>query len=342
MSESEMQSGGQIEQPNPDNFSSGSNQYDAGASFGPVEDVGTDQQEPNDLSDFPVSGDDMLNAQIYDGGLEAMALDFQIIWRGSPNYWAGRNGNKITGICDHIMQSSIESADGWFRNSSAEASAHFGVARDGRIYQWVRLENSAWTNGIVNRPDMNVSWLVDAIRRGINPNTLTIGIEHEGVSGQSFTETQYQATLWLHRRLIQQYGIQPTRQYLIGHSQIDGVNRAYCPGSAFPWSRLLGDLQSSQTVAPAPIAPTPVITDSVPGLINSTFGPGTVNTNNAYVRSYPGFGAGVQVLRKLPAGTMLNFVGYTDQGADFKGNTRWYLIDDVRDKGGWIHALMIS
>jgi N-acetyl-anhydromuramyl-L-alanine amidase AmpD len=38
------------------------------------------------------------------------------------------------------MQSSIESADSWFKNVASEVSAHFGVAKDGRVYQWVKVK----------------------------------------------------------------------------------------------------------------------------------------------------------------------------------------------------------
>jgi N-acetylmuramoyl-L-alanine amidase len=78
-------------------------------------------------------------------------------WHGSPNYWTGRNGQKVIAIVDHIMQATMESADSWFLNPASEVSAHFGVARDGRVYQWVRLSNSAWANGIMNKPDTTCS-----------------------------------------------------------------------------------------------------------------------------------------------------------------------------------------
>ncbi|MEI6043849.1 MAG: peptidoglycan recognition family protein [Chloroflexota bacterium] len=346
MSESDLQDNNPLDPGDNSNLASGEGHSEDAPPFVPGldGDPGSDQEEANNLEESTPVESDAFNAHVFEGQFEPNITSYQIIWQGSPNYWAGRGGNKIVAICDHIMQGSMESANSWFKNAASEVSAHFGVARDGRIYQWVRVENGAWTNGIMNRPDTSLPWLAEAIQKKINPNLLTIGIEHEGLTGQVFPEAQYQATLWLHRNLIQNYGIQPDRQHIIGHYQIDAVNRPGCPGTGFPWQRLLTDLGATQpktTTLTSSSSSGGFLTGPVPGVVSGAFGPGTVNTNNAYVRSYPSFGAGVMVLRKLPAGTLLKFIAYTDQGAVYKGNSRWYLID-FTDKGGWIHSLMIS
>jgi N-acetylmuramoyl-L-alanine amidase len=72
-----------------------------------------------------------------------------------------------------------------------------------------------------------------AYRKGINPNLRTVSLEHEGLSGQTFTEKQYQSTLAVHRFLMAQFNIPADRVYLNGHYQIDSVNRPNCPGSGF-------------------------------------------------------------------------------------------------------------
>jgi hypothetical protein len=171
-------------------------------------------------------------------------------WRGSPNYWTGRNGQNVVAICDHIMQSLIESANSWFHNPDAEASAHFGVAQDGRIWQWVRVKNAAWANGITNKSDVGVAWLQKALKQGINPNLLTVSIEHEGYSGQVMPDRQFQSTLKLHKFLITMFNIPVDREHIIAHAQIDSVNRPNCPGNAFPWGRLLAELKGNITSTP--------------------------------------------------------------------------------------------
>lgn len=171
--------------------------------------------------------------------------EFTIIWRGTNNFWPGRDGHSPIAIVDHIMQSSIESADGWFKNPKSEVSAHFGVAKDGRIWQWVAVTNSAWANGPINNPDKSIQWIVDADKHNINPNRLTISIEHEGKTGELFTQKQYDATLWLHQKLIKENNIALDGKHIIGHFQLDSVTRPNCPGKGFPWEQLLMDLQNT-------------------------------------------------------------------------------------------------
>lgn len=170
-----------------------------------------------------------------------------ITWVGSPNYGLprgtqGRNGNKVIAIVNHIMSGTLFGTDSWFKNPSSEVSAHFGVGKNGEIHQYVDINNVAWGNGVVNQP----SWPL--LIANVNPNYYTVSIEHEGQSGEQFTEGQYQATLALHRWLIETFGLQVNEDTIIGHNRIDSVNRANCPGSGFPWQRLFIDLKEVKDV----------------------------------------------------------------------------------------------
>jgi len=203
---------------------------------------------------------------------------YDIAWRGFyapsgakvsvPNCWLGRKDAGIIAIANHIMQSTIASCDAWFRSSGAQAAAHYGVGQLGQIYQWVRNEDSAWANGVVNTSPSSPTWLVNLNNQGRNINLFTISIEHEGETGEALTQAQYQASLWLHKQLIIQYKIPINHENIIGHYQVDIVNRPFCPGNAYPWSRLLTDLTNWQAsndnnVTPVtPPTPTPA-TDSL-------------------------------------------------------------------------------
>jgi N-acetyl-anhydromuramyl-L-alanine amidase AmpD len=305
-------------------------------------DAGSNEEQPNNLVEEPARVES--SSTEGDGSVSAFAAfnvpSFEIVWKGSPNFWAGRNNLTPVAIVDHIMQGTLDATTGWFNNPNSEASTHFGVGKDGRIFQFVRVENTSWGNGTINKPDLNIPWLADAINRKINPNRLTVSIEHEGKTGEPFSETMYQATLFLHTQLIKQLGIPVNRQHIVGHYQLDLVNRPFCPGTGFPWDRLMADLKA--IFAPSPVKPdgqTP--TGDPPGFVAQEFGPGTVNTNNAFVRAWPSFGAEGKVLRKLPKGTLLTFTGFTDQGPSFQNGTRWYKIRQ-EDGAGWIHSKLIS
>ncbi|TGE31341.1 N-acetylmuramoyl-L-alanine amidase [Desulfosporosinus sp. Sb-LF] len=164
-----------------------------------------------------------------------------IIWKGSPNF-SSPKGYKILAIVDHIMSGTLAGTDSWFANPASKVSSHFGVGKNGEIHQYVNLENPAWANGGVNNP----SWTL--LIPGVNPNYYTASIEHEGNSWDVMPEAQYQATLALHRWLIETLSIPVTRDNIIGHYRIDSINKANCPGTGFPWERLFDDLQGGNDV----------------------------------------------------------------------------------------------
>lgn len=288
----------------------------------------------------------------------ASAVDIsRITWKGSPNHWVGRDNNTVVAIVDHIMQGTMESTNGWFKNRRSDVSSHFGVAKDGRIWQWVRVPDAAWGNGIPENPDLSLDWLAEGLKKKVNPNNLTVSIEHEGNTGDTFTEEQFQSSLWLHKYLISTYRIVPDRKHIIGHYQISAKSRANCPGKGFPWQRLMNEL--SGIPSPAPVkqpANTPIPANNNPinslvdmkwiqgvsGVIITDLGVKTINTNNAYVRTKPSLsGTDNTLVRVLAKGKQLRFSGYTDAGPAFRGNVRWLLISDL-DEGGWVHSSMVS
>lgn len=211
--------------------------------FAPV----SDNNSPDLYTDAVVK---MMNQWIGEGESMASKPD-NIIWVGSPNYYNGRSGQQVVAIVDHIMVGTMESTRGWFNNPASQVSSTFGVAKDGRIHQYVALEDAAWANGITEAVDVSIDWLVNAVRTRINPNNLTVSIEHEGNSGDVMPEAQYQATLALHKWLISLYpAIKVDRQHIIGHYQIMSRTKANCPGKGFPWSRLINDLSGGTGMTP--------------------------------------------------------------------------------------------
>jgi hypothetical protein len=175
-----------------------------------------------------------------------------MVWKGTNgnNFWPGRDGETAVAIVDHCMskgadgtRATLESCWAWFSNPKSEVSAHFGIGKDGRVWQFVNLKDTAWANGVLENPDMSLGWLAECVNKKINPNKRTISIEHEGDSLDKMPEEQYKATLALHRYLIEMCGIMPDREHIIGHNQITGRSRARCPGPGFPWERLMDDLK---------------------------------------------------------------------------------------------------
>lgn len=156
-----------------------------------------------------------------------------------PNFTVDRKGRKIIAIVNHITAGLMPGTLSWLRNPAAKASAHYLVTKVGEIYQLVKDTDTAWHAGIVNKPN----W---SLYDGTNPNRYTIGIEHEAQAGEALTEAQYQVTLWLHRQLVQKWGIPVDHEHIIGHYQLDSINRKNDPGPGFPWDRLFKDLLGQQ------------------------------------------------------------------------------------------------
>lgn len=179
-----------------------------------------------------------------------------IKWVPSPNY-GSRGGIKPVAIVMHIMAGSLSGTDSWFSNPKSQVSAHFGIGKNGEVHQYVKLQDAAWANGVVDQPDLSVPWIADAVRNNIWMNALTVSIEHEGYPGDPWTEAMFQRDvelcLWLNRVL----GIPLDRQHIVGHYQIDSVNRKDCPGPSFPWDRLLSTLETYTNGRKPPAQPTP-------------------------------------------------------------------------------------
>lgn len=169
-------------------------------------------------------------------------------WVGCPNWGypgktPGRGEEQIMAIVNHIAQGFAGGMDAWFNNPDSHVSAHYGVMRDGSIHQYVADQDTAWHAAQLADPDTSLPWLPPKTwARGQQVNQRTIGIEHEGFSGQPFTPQQLQATIDLHLFLTETYRIPVDRDYIIGHHRLDTITRKGCPGAAFPWQSLFDAL----------------------------------------------------------------------------------------------------
>jgi N-acetyl-anhydromuramyl-L-alanine amidase AmpD len=156
---------------------------------------------------------------------------------GYPDGVHGRNGYKPIGVVLHIAEGTLAGCDSWFNSPGNEGSStHYCIGKSGEIHQYVEETDAAWGNGQVKKPTWPL--LID----GVNPNLYTISIEHEGHTGEPWTEDMFQADLWLVSQIAQRWNIPYDKDHIIGHYRIDGVNRLNCPGTGLPWDRLLTEL----------------------------------------------------------------------------------------------------
>lgn len=175
-----------------------------------------------------------------------------IIWKGNEHTNSSSRGG-IVPVCivNHISAGTMGSMDNWFTSSGNEvSSAHFGVAKDGRIHQYVKIERMAWANGL-RMDNLRAATAPIVFDKKINPNLYSVSIEHEGTDGD-LTEEQFQSSVWLHRYIrdyvkqIWGYEIPFDDYHVIGHFQIDKINKPNCPGPKFPWARLYTELTKEE------------------------------------------------------------------------------------------------
>jgi AmpD protein len=102
-----------------------------------------------------------------------------------------------------------------------EVSAHFFIRRDGALIQFVSCDDRAWHAGKSQYLGRD------------NCNDHAIGIELEGLEGQTFEPEQYDTLSSLCAAIAQHY---PAR-HIAGHEHI-APGRKQDPGSGFDWPLL--------------------------------------------------------------------------------------------------------
>ncbi|MBU0689210.1 MAG: 1,6-anhydro-N-acetylmuramyl-L-alanine amidase AmpD [Gammaproteobacteria bacterium] len=114
------------------------------------------------------------------------------------------------------------------RLEGVRVSAHFLIARDGGVTQFVACGSRAWHAGV-------------SIWQGRERcNDFSIGIELEGCDSQPFESVQYVALARLTRRLQRQYPI----RHITGHADI-APGRKTDPGLTFDWKQYFSLLDRS-------------------------------------------------------------------------------------------------
>jgi len=107
-----------------------------------------------------------------------------------------------------------------------EVSAHFLVRRDGTVLQFVPIDRRAWHAG-------RSSWAGRA-----EANDWSIGIELEGLEGDTFEAAQYDAL----ERLLPAIDAVRRIRHVVGHEHV-APGRKIDPGPGFDWTGLAARLR---------------------------------------------------------------------------------------------------
>lgn len=154
---------------------------------------------------------------------------------GSPNFNHGRPAGAPIALFIHTMGGSLAGCDAWFSQSRSQVSAHYGAGLEGELHQYVRLEDVAWANGVL---EVGNTWPGPA---GVNPNALSVSIETEdrGLGHMPVTQGQYLATLQAGELALTRY---PSIEYLMPHTVVSPRSRPSCCGDRWIESGRLAQL----------------------------------------------------------------------------------------------------
>lgn len=167
-----------------------------------------------------------------------------ITWIGmTRNHFAPGNAHRIRMVVLHATAGRAPGDLSWLRGGGSEqrpVSVHYYIDKAGHIAQLVADDNIAWHAGAS-------SWTVDGRRvQGCNDVSLGIELENLNTGADPYPPAQYDAALWLARRLVGQYAV--PRAQLVRHLDIAPGRKTDPAG--FPWARFVAAVYADDLPAP--------------------------------------------------------------------------------------------
>lgn len=164
------------------------------------------------------------------------SVDFgEAIWNPASSSNYSTAGNGASAVILHTMEGSYAGAISWFKNPSAQVSAHYCLRKsDGQITQMVREVHQAWHAGYHNH--------------------YTIGLEHDGYASDpgNWSSAMVNASARLVRSICARRGVNcasawkgpgynhwnvvPDSVRIKGHGMLTNNSNRYDPGQYFPWA----------------------------------------------------------------------------------------------------------
>jgi AmpD protein len=141
-------------------------------------------------------------------------------------------GQYGTGCVQRFFRNELDwTAHPYFdRIRGVEVSSHFFIERTGMLWQFVSCDDRAWHAG------------ESCFQGRSNCNDFSIGVELEGLEGDTFCPEQYDTLRLLCSALLRAYPI----RFVTGHEDI-APGRKSDPGMGFDWHRLQEDITRSDS-----------------------------------------------------------------------------------------------
>ena len=144
----------------------------------------------------------------------------------TPHFARGRGGDRPRAIVVHTTAGTFAGTADWFADPESGVSAHYLVALDGRVAQFVDETDAARHAGRVLDPTASIAQGRDDL------NPMTIGIELEDGGDAEHVErpdAQYAAAAALIAAAGERWGIPIDREHVIGHREAFAAKA--CPGN---------------------------------------------------------------------------------------------------------------
>ncbi|MSP43752.1 MAG: N-acetylmuramoyl-L-alanine amidase [Alphaproteobacteria bacterium] len=171
----------------------------------------------------------------------------QIIARPSPNFNERAGGAVDMLVLHYTGMISREHAMARLCDPKSQASAHYLIDEEGRVYQMLAEERRAWHAGVS-------CW---AGERDVNSCSIGIELVNPGhdLDYRNFPPRQMEALAQLCLKILSRHPIPASR--VLGHSDV-APGRKRDPGEKLDWAWLAGQgvgIWPGQTAAPAAAAP---------------------------------------------------------------------------------------
>jgi len=205
----------------------------------------------------PAPGDTMPDAFTANAPSRYPDAEWQSGFKAGDHYSTGNDGRLAVAL--HIAEGGYISSVNFLRQQGL--SAHFIVSENGSVAQMAGIHDSAWAQGLLyaatpadlpkgwtwqgvgwyspRKKRVNPTWQL--LTPGIDPNRTIISIEHAGFHNKARPAVQLAATIRLLRWLASWFpSLNPyvPGRTLIGHFNLDNLDRANCPGPHFDFAKI--------------------------------------------------------------------------------------------------------
>lgn len=153
---------------------------------------------------------------------------------------------KPLGACLHFtFDMKRGQALGHFQNPKSKVSPHYLIERNGDTILLVHPNRKAYHAGKVKHP---MSKLVQKYYNLKNPNEYLIGIEVVS-DGRDITVEQYESLKKLLLSLSEVYLIPLNREHIIGHYEVNRIDKPFCPVWAYHPSDILRGIEHDKKMS---------------------------------------------------------------------------------------------